>query len=341
MILKIILLLIAAAIAWWLSGVDLQNADEDRRRNLIRRILRCLATIFFAVCLFGINAIGVGYLFIPVLLVAPISIALIWRAPLADLFTRGFLGLVDSDDKREFDPHKGARAQDMVASLLKYGRHEEAVQLCDTLKESGDANVLVLETLLARHGIHSGTTKPPGALTLAHQARAAGNFDEAERILVAALAGNPVNLSAALALMRLYVCDLRRSDKAAEVLKSLKRQTEIPAAQIEYAERSINDWAEESSGSAPVPLPETTEELLAGGFFGSAIESLERKIKERPDDFDLWLKLIEAHALHVGDTRRAEIIVEQLKVKSSITAAQIEIAKGKLREWREAKTQGK
>jgi predicted Zn-dependent protease len=280
-------------------------------------------------------------LFIPILLVAPISIALIWRAPLADLFARGLLGLVDSDDKREFDPHEGSRAHDMVAMLLKHGRHKEAVQLCNTLKESGDANVLVLETLLARNGIRLESAKKPKPLTEAHRLRSEGKFDEAVEILNSMLAENPANVSAALALMRLYVRDLRRSDKAGEVLRVLEKQPHIPRGYIEYAERSINDWAEESPGSAPVPLPETDEELLAGGFFGSAIESLERKIKERPDDFDLWLKLIEAHALHVDGTRRAEKIVEQLKGKSGISAAQIEIAKRKLHEWRETKARGK
>ena len=74
---------------------------------------------------------------------------------------RAFHRLVDPEDKREFDPHQGARNLDQVASLLKSGRHEEAAQLCEALKKSGDASVLVLETMLARAGIRQEGFKNP------------------------------------------------------------------------------------------------------------------------------------------------------------------------------------
>ena len=116
-------------------------------------------------------------------------------------------------------------------------------------------------------------TKP---LAEAHRLRSEGKFSEAETILQSLLAENPSNVDAALMLMRLYVQDLRRSDKAAEVLRSLEKQPHIPSATIEYARRSIDDWGQRKPEPAAVVLPESVDELLARGHLGTAIEMLEQ-----------------------------------------------------------------
>ena len=138
-------------------------------------------------------------------------------------------------------------------------------------------------------------------------------------------------------LMRLYVQDVRRSDKAAKVLRSLEQQPHIPSAHLEYARyarRSIVEGRQRNPKPAAVALPESVDELLAGGYLGTAIGMLEGKIKERPADFGLWLKLAEAHGRHAGDLRRAEKIVRQIESNRSFSAEQCQIAQARLKEWR-------
>jgi predicted Zn-dependent protease len=244
--------------------------------------------------------------------------------------------LFDPEDKREFDPNQSARHLDMVASLLKSGRHEEAAQLCATLKESGDANILVMETLLARSGIQFENDRKPKPLTEAYNLRSQGKFDEAAALLNSLLVENPSNVDAALMLMRLYAQDLRRSDKAAEVLRALEKQPHIPPGHIDYARRSIQDWQRKKAAPKVVSLPESVDELIACGYLGTAIEILERKVKEQPQDFDSWLKLAEAHGLHSGNIHRAEKMVQKIESSGGFSAEQIQTAKVKLKEWRNA-----
>jgi len=306
---------------------------------LIRRAVRCAATVILVWIFFGPNAVRAGYAFIPVILIVPPLLGVLWAGCLAELFARGFHRLIDHADNREYDPSQSTRDLDRVASLLKSGRHEEAARLCETLKKSGDANVLVLETMLARAGMPPEGFKQSKPLVEAHRLRSAGKFDEAETVLKSLLAENPSNVDAALMLMRLYVQDLRRSDKAAEVLRSLESQPHIPSAHLEYARRSIHEWGRRKSAPAAEVLPETVDELLACGHLGTAIEILERKLKEQPEDFELWLKLAEAHGRHSGNFQRAEKIVRQIESNRGFSAEQIQLAKARLKEWREAKPQ--
>jgi len=335
----VILLTLATVAIWWLSGFDPKATGENRRADLIRRIVRCVATLILAGIFFGTNAVALGYTFIPLIFIIPTSLSLLWCGPISELLSQGFHRLIDSDDRREFDPNKSTRDLDMIAILLKNGRKEEALQLCHTLKETGDANILVLETLLALHGIHLESGRKPAPLTEACRLRSEGKFVEAETILNSLLVENPSNADAALMLMRLYAQDLRRSDKAAEVLRTLKTQPHVPSSHIEYARRSIHDWSQKKADPVIAPLPESVDELLANGYLGTAIEVLEGKTKEQPDDFELKLKLAEAHGKYCGNIRGAEKIVRQIESHHSFNSEQIQIAKSKLQEWREAKPQ--
>jgi tetratricopeptide (TPR) repeat protein len=333
---NIILLSAAAAITWWLSGYDSRLTGENKTADLIRRGIRCGLTLFLLVVLINLpRSIDSA----PLLLLIVGLFALIWAHCLAEMGAGWFHRLVDPEDKGEFDPNQSARNMDRVASLIKNGRNEEAVQLCEMLKQSGDANVLVLETLLARANIHQERPNKPKPLVEAHHLRSQGKFDEAETILSSMLAKNPSNADAALMLMRLYAQDLRRSDKAAEVLRALEKQPHIPPGHIEYAQRSIHEWAQKRTAPETIALPESVDELLACGYLGTAIEILERKITELPDDFDAWLKLAEAHGFHSGNLHRAEKIVQKIEGNRGFSAEQIEVAKEKLKEWREVKPQ--
>ena len=326
---------------WWLSGFDSRVTGEDKTRDFSRRLIRCLGTLALMGVLFGPSAVGVGYAFAPLLVIIPTSIALIWCGCLAELLSKIFRCLVDSEDQREFDPHQEARNLDRVASLLKSGQHEEAVQLCAALRESGGASGQLLDTMLARAGIAVESPRLSKPLNDAHCARMAGDFAEAERILKSLFAENPSDVEAAMMLMRLYAQDLRRSDKATEVLRALRQQPHVSSAHIEYAERSLNDWSQPPKPElAPQPLPESVDALLADGFLGSAIEKLERKTAEQPDDFDSWVKLAEAHAVYAANVPRAEKIIRQIESNRAFSAGQIQAAKAKLAEWRQARLRG-
>jgi hypothetical protein len=331
---NIFALVFAAVITWWLSGYDVRLTGENGKRDLIRRGLRCGVTLFLLEVIFMLPG---SIASMPPLLLIVAFLTLFWVGCVAELGARWFHRLVDPEPIGEFDPNKSVRELDEVASLLKNGRREEAVQLCEALKQSGSADVMVLETLLARAGIQRANFKKPKPLVEAHRLQSEGKFGEAETILQSLLADNPSDLHAALMLMRLYAHDMHHTSKAAEVLRSLEKQPNIPPAHLEYARRSISEWSQRKSRPAGVAQPESVDELLAGGYLGTAIEVLEGKIKEQPTDFGLWLKLAEAHGRHSGNIRRAEKIVRQIESNGGFSAEQIQTATARLKEWRGAK----
>jgi tetratricopeptide (TPR) repeat protein len=326
--------MVAAAALWWVSGFDPRVMGENKRADLIRRGIRCGLTLLLLAMLFSLprSILAAPWLFLIVGM-----LTLVWAGCLTEMGARCFHHLIDPEDRREFDPKQSDQNLDTVASLLKSGRHEEAAQLCERLKKSGDANILVLETMLARAGIRQEEFTAPRPLVEAHQLRSEGKFDEAETVLKSLLAENPSNLDAGLMLMRLYVQDLRRSDKAAEVLRSLESQPHIPSAHLEFARRSIHEWGRRKTKPADDVPPESVDELLAAGHLGTAVETLEQKLAAQPDDFDLWLKLAEAHGLHSGNLHRAEKIVWKIESHSAFSPEQIALAKARLAEWRAAK----
>jgi tetratricopeptide (TPR) repeat protein len=324
---NITVLLLAALAGWWLSGYDTKVTGENEKEDLIRRAFRCGITLVLVEIFFFLPF---SIIAIPPLLFVIGMLAITWLGCLGELFAGGFHHLIDPEDKPEFDPNKDIRNLDIVASLLKNGRNEEAVQFCQILKESGDANILVLETLLARSGIHFESGRKPKPLTEAYQLRSQGKFNEAEAVLNSLLVENPANVDAALMLMQLYAQDLRRSDKAAEVLRSLQKQPHVSPAYIEYAQRSIHDWGRKKRKPEGVVLPESIDELLALGYLGTAIETLEQKIKEHPGNFDLWMKLAEAQVVHCGNFQRAEKIVQQIEANPAFNPEQVQFAKTKL-----------
>jgi hypothetical protein len=181
-----------------------------------------------------------------------LPLALVWAGCISELSARGFNWLIDPEDKREFDPSKSLRDLDAIASLIKNGHKEAAIQLCKELKESGDASVLAMETLLEHFGVPKDIQKPK-PLTEASRLRRQGKFAEAEAILKSLLLENPSNADAALMLIRLYAQELRQPDKAKEVLRVLEQQPYVSSGHVEFARRSIHEWSQEK------PKPEKVE----------------------------------------------------------------------------------
>jgi len=139
-------------------------------------------------------------------------------------------------------------------------------------------------------------------------------------------------------LTRLYAQDLRDVEKAKAVLDALEKEPHVSAGHIEFARRSIDEWIRPQPQPEKISAPpESVDELLALKYFGTAIEILEEKIKEQPQDFDLWLKLAEAQGRYCGNIMRAEKIVEEMENSFAFSAGQIQTAKDKLAGWCAAK----
>jgi tetratricopeptide (TPR) repeat protein len=339
---NIVVLTLAALAAWWLSGYDAKLTGDNEQRDFIRRAIRCGITLVLVELAFlslwrfwryGDQASGMAYLIIA------LPLALLWVGCLGELCSHAFHRLIDPEDHREFDPHKSQRDLDMLASLVQNGRKEEAIQLCHLLKESGDVSVLTLETMLEHLGVKLDHVQKPKPLTEAYRLRAQGKLNEAEAMLNSLLLENPANTDAALMLMRLYAQDMHRSDKASEVLRSLEQQPNIARTHIEFARRSIHEWSHPAAKEVVEAPPESLDELLAKGYFGTAIEILEQKTREQPQDFDSWLKLAETHAQHCGNIKRAEKIIQQIEANPAFGPEQIQLARARLKEWRETRLQ--
>ncbi|HXE41925.1 MAG TPA: tetratricopeptide repeat protein, partial [Candidatus Baltobacteraceae bacterium] len=242
---------LVVAVMWWLSGHDAHLTGEQKAKDYMRRVARCVVSaILIGIFYFGPPSI-------PLIMIVPPALAVLWCGPIAELLSHKFnrlLGVAGSDES--FQPDNSLHNMEMVASLIRNGRHDEALELYETLEESGDANAVVLETLLDRAGIQYEKFKQPKPLLEASRFQMEGKFGEAEQILNHLLEENPANIAAAMMLMRLYVQDLKRSDKAMEILRTLQKQPHIPAAQVEYAQRSIHDWGRKKI-EREVVLPES------------------------------------------------------------------------------------
>jgi tetratricopeptide (TPR) repeat protein len=327
----IVALALAIFILWWLSGFDAQVTGENKKADLFRRLARCGLTLILATILFGAPSVLA-------IIIIPASLGVLWCGCIAELLARGFRKLIDPEDERAFDPAKSLRELDTIAGLIKNGRREEAIQLCEALKETGDVSILTLEMTLELLGVRQENVRKPKPLVEAYRLRLQGKFNEAEIILNSLLFENPANVDAAMMLMRLYAQDLRRSDKAVEILRSLEKQPYVSADYVGFARRSIAEWANPKREKTAVePMPESIDELLAQKYFGTAIEMLEQKIKEQPENFDSWMKLAEAHGRHCDNLELAGKIVRQIETNPAFDKEQIQFAKMKLDEWREAR----
>jgi len=248
--------------------------------------------------------------------------------------------MIDPEDDRDFDHKEGLREMDVIGDLIRGGRKAEAIRLCEMLKRTGGVNPSVLEMTLENLGVPQPRFQRPRPLLEADRLRSQGKFPEAKLILNSMLAQNPRNLDAAMMLMRLYAQDLHQPEQAGEVLRALERQPHMSAAHLDFARRSIVEWHQGKPRAEAVEAqPESLPELLARGYVGTAIEILEQKIKEQPQDFDLRLTLAEVYARHCADDHHAKKIVQEIQASRAFSPKQKSSAWPKLEEWRKARMQ--
>jgi tetratricopeptide (TPR) repeat protein len=342
---NLVVLASTAGASWWLSGYDPGVTGHNEKADSLRRSIRCGITLFLVeaafYCLWQYRqsndpVSGMAYL------VFALPLALVWSGCVSEFLAHGFHRLVDPEDDREFDPKKGLREMDVIGDLIRSGQKDKAIQLCQMLKKTGGVNPFVLEMTLEHLGVPQQRVRKPKPLLEADRLRSQGRFQEAELILNSLLAQNPRNLDAAMMLMRLYAQDQHCPEKAGEVLRELEKQPHLPSAHLEFARRSIGEWAQGKPRTEEIAVqPESIDELLAQGYFGTAIEILEQKIKEQPQDFDTRLTLAEIYARHCSDDLRAKKIVQQIEASPAFSPEQKLSAWPRLEEWRKARTQRK
>ena len=342
---SLVLLAATAGVSWWLSGYDPGVTGHIEKLDSFRRSLRCGVTLFLVessfYCLWEYRqsndpANGMAYL------VFALPLTLVWSGCVSELVAHGFHRMIDPEDDREFDRKKGMREMDVIGDLIRSGRKDKAIQLCQMLKQKGDVNPFVLEMTLEHLGVPQRSVRKPKPLIEADRLRSQGKFQEAELILNSLLMQNPRNLDAAMLLMRLYAQDLHCPEKAEEILRGLEQQPHMPSDHLDFARRSIGEWDHGKPRTEELEAqPESIDELLAQGYFGTVIEMLEQKIQEQPLDFNLRLTLAGVYARHCNDDLRAKKIIQQIEASTAFSPEQKLSAWPKLEEWRKARTQRK
>jgi tetratricopeptide (TPR) repeat protein len=343
--LNLVVLAVVAAATWWLTGLDKNHAGESKRGHYFTRSLRTIAVVFLVAVMLALMA-GGGAGGVPLLLIAPVGIALLLRSSVAEIFTQGILRLIDpgAHDHRPVDPHAAQRHRDAIAYLIHHGQTDAAIKLCEELKLSGELDAATLENTLEFLGVKPERTAVERPVNQAARLRMAGKLTEAEALLKKLLTQNPADAGAAMLLLRLYAEDLRQPDRAWELWHKLKQQARIPATHLEFARRSISEWsapAKVKVATTAAASSESVNDLLAQGFLGSAIELLEAHIREQPTDLDLRLKLAEIHARRCSNLPRAEKLIRALASEKIFSLEQLEIAQAQLKEWRETLAQRK
>jgi len=337
---NIAVLLLVALIAWWLSWYDPKVMGVNDRKDLVRRGLRCGVTLLLAEAAmwslwqftFFENRKD-GEIYLAVVL----ALAVLWGGCVTALLSRAFKWLVKPEDELGFEIDRSLRDLDRLARLVHNNQRKEAIQLCLKLKKSGSASVLALETILEHLGIEQNYVRPLDPLVEASHLRRDGKYGRAEALLKSQLSRNPDNVDAAMMLIRLYAQDLRYPDKAQKVLRALEKRPHVPRGHTDFARRSIQEWSRGTPEPEPEPvLPESIDELLAQGHVGTAVERLEQKVSEQPEDFDLRLRLAGVHAELCGSVNNAELVVKQIEVNPAFKPEQVQTARERLAEWRKA-----
>ena len=109
------------------------------------------------------------------------------------------------------------------------------------------------------------------------------------------------------------------------------------------AKTVVEDSLRRQPAKTPPPIPsldpfapprDEIDELVAQRGYGAAAELLQKELKVKPQDFDLWLRYAEVYGLHCGNITGAEKIITQMHRLRVFNAEQMQIAATKLQEWR-------
>lgn len=336
-----VVFLLAALFFWWLSGFDGRLTGLNGARDLARRVIRCgvslvlveISFIFFWQYL-KVHNPWAGFLY----LLTAMPLVIIWCGCMSHLGAHAFTWLIDPDDRRSYHPRAEVRLLDRLGDLIRAGKTAEAIRVCELLKASGEVNIVTLELALEHLGVPQPNARVFKPLAEAHRLQVAGKFPEAELILQSVLSKNPRDAEAALSLIRLYARDMGRPEKARRVLNALARQPHVSDAHLDFARSSIEEWIaprpESPEPTEPIPVG-SVDELLARGFFGTAVQMLEEQVMAEPKNFDLQLKLVEVQAVNCHNLPVAEKLLKQME--GTFSREQIQFAGSRLKEWQVSK----
>jgi hypothetical protein len=245
-----LVLLITAALGWWLSGYDSKVTGANVQADYTRRVIRCAITLLLVAAAVGAAAGGGrfgGFVFLG--LVVPLAIT--WAGCLSELFARAFHGLIDSSGAGPYDPNKLTGDLDRLAALFEQGRNDEAIELSTRLVKDGEASSLAMETMLFR--LYDRVFSPDQllvnpAVAQAQKLAADGRTGEAESQLNLLLREEPANIAATMSLLRLYCDALRNADKAAALVRNLENTSRLPPFFADYARHCKHRWLAINSG---------------------------------------------------------------------------------------------
>jgi tetratricopeptide (TPR) repeat protein len=335
---NLLVLGLAGLVFWRLNEYDTSLSGVGETRYSLRRIIRYGVSLLLAdigywglwrFCHYDDRRAGFFYF------LTFCALAFMWSGSVSELLANILHWFVDPQDNREYNPRKEQEELDRIGNLVRSGRKQEAIELCRKLKKTGDVSVAVLEMTLEHLGAPREYVQKPGPLHEADRLRREGKYPEAEAVLKSALRWNRSNTDAAFMLMRLYAENMKQQDKATEVLRSLEKQPHVSSAYIDFARRSIIEWQKPPPLKTPAePAPQTLEELLAQRYYGTAVEVLELRVKEEPNHFDHWLRLIEVHSRYCANHHLAEKIIRRMEANPVFSAEQMDQAQSKLKEWK-------
>lgn len=340
---NLVVLAVAMAIFWLLSGFDSRLTGDGGRADFARRAVRCGISLFVVEvgfhwmwqCWFEGDRMA-GILYLSTLF--PLSV--LWAGCISEAGAQYFLHLINPhDEKRPYDPKTGTRELDTIGDLIRSGRKEEAIQLCQMLLRTSPELRAAIEVTLHHLGAPpQELPREPKPLAEASHLRQAGKFTEAETVLTSLLKKEPSNVHAALMLIRLYRQDMRQPDKAAKVLQSLEKQPHVSSAYLEFARSSLADSQTEPAPPVnPIPeekTPDSIEELISKRYLGTAIDVLERQCEAEPGNLDGWLKLAEVHGVHCANLKLAEKTIRRIEANPAFNDEQKQQARNRLQDWR-------
>jgi hypothetical protein len=341
----LIIVALVMAWAWWMTGYDSKLSGNNTPADYARRIIRC--GIVFLLLLAALAG------FLPPFTLA--MIAIVMASCGAEFGARMFHNLLDPEDRREFNPKLVHARLDLLAEFVREERVTDALNLCTQLQKSGEASALALEATiyqLYHETLQSMDTAP--MLEEVRRLRGLGQFAQAEDQLKQILARSSGDWAAMLLLLRIYAEDMAQPDRAQAWLQPSEQSAppQLHPAFTKYAQRSIEEWSQAAvnrslkarraemaasragTGSANAVGAPSVDELLKNGQFSTAIEVLERNVREEPQSFDAWMKLAEAYALYCRDVTRAERIIRNMELARTFSPEQIEFIRAKFREWR-------
>ena len=315
----IAILTFIAGAAWWLTGFGTTLTGQSARDHYVMRGLRCVLVLFFSIVILIVaTAMPMGLGSLRLIMIAAAGIGWVLRSAISELSSRFFILLLDPGlkDAHRVDSKKTHRYRDAIAYLIHHGHRDEAIKLCEELKQSGEVDLITLENTLEYLGVKQ--TPPPS--------KRGGTGVPPDSVVARPTVQHP-RLEPAHALRP-------RGTGLPPLLPPVASGVapDSTRTEIHQTSKAGEPGCPEPPAEEPFELA-AVDALLAQGSLGLAVEKLEHQAVVRPDDFDVQLKLAEVYAVRLDNLIRAERIVRRLEHGAKFQPEQIALAQSKLKEW--------